>query len=172
MLISAIAAVGKGNVIGKDNQIPWYLPADLAFFKRTTMGHALLMGRHTFRSIGRPLPKRTNIVITRDPYFTASGVLVAHSIEEALGLAYDEGEIEAFIIGGGGLYRDTVDLWDRLYLTEVNIEAEGDVFFPDIDPMEWRELWREAHTADDKNPYAYTFRLLERAVDIEESNDV
>lgn len=162
MLISAIVAAAKNNVIGKDNQIPWYLPADLAYFKRTTLDHHVIMGRNCFRSIGRPLPKRTNIVITRDPFFRADGVLVAHSIEEALGIAYDNGETEAFIIGGGAIYRETEDLWDKIYLTDVALEAEGDVFFPEINPAEWSETWREHHEPDAKNEWAYTFRILER----------
>ena len=162
MLVSAIVAVSKNNVIGKDNQIPWYLPADLAWFKRTTLGHHIIMGRNSFRSIGRPLPKRTNIVVTRDPFFVAEGVLVAHSIEEALGMAYDAGETEAFIIGGGVLYRESADLWDKLYLTTVDLETEGDVFFPDLEPEAWREVWQEHHEADAKNEWAYTFKILER----------
>jgi dihydrofolate reductase len=162
MLISAIVATAKNNVIGKNNQIPWYLPADLAWFKRTTMGHHIIMGRNSFHSIGRPLPKRTNIVVTRDPFFQADGVLVAHSVEEALGMAYDNGETEAFIIGCGAIYRETADLWDKLYLTEVDLEAEGDVLFPAIEPEVWQETWREHHGPDEKNEWAYTFRILER----------
>ena len=162
MLVSAIVAAAKNNVIGKDNRIPWYLPADLAWFKRTTLGHHVLMGRNSFHSIGRPLPKRTNIVITRDPFFSADGVLVAHSIEEALGMAYDNGETEAFIIGGGEIYRESADLWDRVYLTEVDVVAGGDVFFPALDMAEWRETWHEAHAPDGKNEWPYTFRILER----------
>jgi dihydrofolate reductase len=162
MLVSVIVATAKNNVIGKDNQIPWYLPADLAYFKRTTLDHHIIMGRNCFRSIGRPLPKRTNIVVTRDPFFRADGVLVAHSVEEALGMAFDNGEHEAFIIGGGAIYRETQDLWDKIYLTEVDLEVEGDVFFPEINPSEWYETWRERHEPDEKNKWAYTFRILER----------
>ncbi|HMX39015.1 MAG TPA: type 3 dihydrofolate reductase [Saprospiraceae bacterium] len=162
MLVSAIVATAHHNVIGRNNQIPWYLPADLAYFKRSTLGHHLIMGRNCFESIGRPLPKRTNIVLTRDPFFTATGVLKAHSVEEALGMAFDNGEQEVFIIGGGEVYRETLDLCDRLYLTEVDLEVEGDTFFPAIKPDEWRELWQEAHLPDEKNEWAYTFRLLER----------
>lgn len=168
MLISAIAAVAKNRVIGKDNQIPWYLPADLAWFKRTTLDHHVLMGRNSYRSIGRPLPKRTNVVITRDPFFTADGVWVAHSIEEALGIAFDNGETEAFIIGGGKIYEESADLWDRLYLTEVDVEPEGDVLFPEIDPAVWRETWQERHEADEKNAFGFTFRILERVDEAEE----
>ena len=162
MTVSAIAAIARNRAIGKDNQIPWYLPADLAYFKRTTLEHHIIMGRNSFHSIGRPLPKRTNIVVTRDPFFQADGVLVAHSVEEALGMAFDNGEEEAFIIGGGAIYRETADLWDRIYLTEVNLEVEGEVFFPEINPDEWVETWREHHEPDAKNEWAYTFRILDR----------
>lgn len=162
MTISAIAAVAKNNAIGKDNQIPWHLPADLAYFKRITTGHHILMGRNSYRSIGRPLPNRTNIVITRDLSFRAAGIWVAHSLEEALGIASDHGETEAFIIGGAAVYRESMDLWDKLYLTEVDLEPEGDAFFPVLDPGAWREIWREAHAPDLKNAHAYTFRILER----------
>lgn len=162
MIVSAIVAAAKNNVIGKDNEIPWYLPADFAYFKKTTLNHHVLMGRNCFRSIGRPLPKRTNIVITRDPFFSADGVLVAHSIEEALGMAFDNGEEEVFILGGGEIYRESMDLWDKLYLTEVDIEPEGDVYFPEINADEWQETWRETHQADEKNECGYTFRILER----------
>jgi dihydrofolate reductase len=163
MLISAIAAVSRNSIIGKDNEIPWYLPGDLAFFKRTTLGHCIIMGRNSFRSIGQALPKRTNIVVTRDPFFTADGVVVVHSIEEALHYAFDTGEKEAFVNGGGDIYRQTASMWDRIYLTEVDVTLDGDVSFPQIDPLEWRELSREWHAPDDKNVYAYTFRVLERA---------
>ena len=168
MLVSAIVATAHRNVIGKDNQIPWYLPADLKYFKRTTLDHHIIMGRNSFRSIGRPLPKRTNIVITRDPFFTAEGVLIAHSLEEALGMAYDNGETEAFIIGGGVIYNESQHLWDKIYLTEVDLDVEGDVFFPTIDMSEWREIWREAHEPDEKNEWAYVFRILERAIKVDE----
>lgn len=162
MIISAIVATANHHVIGKDNQIPWYLPADLSYFKKTTLNHHLIMGRNSFRSIGRPLPNRVNIVVTRDPFFTADGVIVAHTVEEALGIAFDGGEEEVFIIGGGEIYRETADLWDRLYLTEVALETAGDVFFPAINPAEWKEVWSEAHQPDEKNEWAYTFRVLER----------
>lgn len=169
MIVSAIVAVAKNNVIGKDNQIPWYLPADLAYFKRTTLEHHIIMGRNSFQSIGRPLPKRTNVVITRDMFFSAEGAWVAHSVEEALGIAFDNGETEAFIIGGGVIYQESMDLWDKLYLTEVDAEPEGDVFFPEINPADWREIWREEHPADAKNEFAFTFRVLERIVEAEET---
>lgn len=162
MIVSAIVAAAKNHAIGKDNQIPWYLPADLVYFKKTTLDHHVIMGRNCFQSIGKPLPRRTNIVVTRDPFFSADGVLVAHSIEEALGIAFDDEAEEVFILGGGEIYRESMELWDKLYLTEVDILPEGDVFFPEINAVEWVETWREAHEPDAKNEYAYTFRILER----------
>ena len=120
------------------------------------------MGRKSFQSIGRPLPNRTNVIVTRDLFFVATGCTVAHSLEEALALADENGETEAFIIGGGEIYRKSWPYLDRLYLTEVDTEPEGDVFFPKIDETEWRELSREAHPADEKNEFGYVFRVLER----------
>ncbi|MCB9282783.1 MAG: dihydrofolate reductase [Lewinellaceae bacterium] len=162
MIVSAIVAVSRNRVIGKDNQIPWYLPADLSYFKRTTLGHFVIMGRLSFRSIGRPLPKRTNVVVTRDPFFTANGCLVAHSVGEALQMALEAGETEAFILGGGQIYRDSMDLWDRLYLTEVDVEVDGTVFFPELEEGEWELVREEPHSPDAKNPFAYNFKVLER----------
>lgn len=162
MLVSAIVAVAHNNIIGHDNQIPWYLPADLAYFKRKTLNHHIIMGRNTWHSIGRPLPKRVNIVLTRDLFFAAEGALVAHTLEEALELAYDAGETEAFIIGGGEIYRQSAPLWDRIYLTEVDLTVPGTVAFPAINPEEWEEIMQEKHHFDEKNEYDYTFRILER----------
>ncbi|NUO03715.1 MAG: dihydrofolate reductase, partial [Saprospiraceae bacterium] len=125
MIISAIVAVAKNNVIGKNGEIPWYLPADLRFFKQTTLNHHVIMGRRSFDSIGRPLPKRTNVVITRDPFFVGTGCIVAHSVEEALHIARNNGETEAFIIGGGEIYAQSMPYWDRLYLTRVDAAIEG-----------------------------------------------
>lgn len=162
MLVSAIVAAARNRVIGKDNQIPWYLSSDLKYFKRTTLEHHVIMGRKSFESIGRPLPKRTNIIITRDPYFVASGCLVARSLPEALALAYDNGETEAFIIGGGMIYNLSIPLLDKLYLTEVDASPEGTVYFPEIDFTEWHLLSSESHPADEKNDHPYTFKVYER----------
>jgi dihydrofolate reductase len=169
MIISAIVAVGKNRLIGRDNQIPWYLPADLAYFKRTTLDHHIIMGRNSFMSIGRPLPKRTNVVISRDPFFIATGCVRAFSIPEALQIAEKNGETEAFIIGGGEIYKQSVAFWNRLYLTEVAIEidenaeaTEGDVFFPELDFSEWTLISEEKHLKDEKNEYDYTFKVFER----------
>ncbi len=162
MLVSAIAAMAKNRVIGFHNQIPWYLPADLKYFKKTTLNHHVIMGRNTFHSIGRPLPNRVNIVITRDPFFLAADCIVVHTIEEALTVALDHGEEEAFIIGGGQIYDRSLPYWDKIYLTEVDLEPEGDVFFPAIENKDWKRIYQESHPADDKNEFAYQFKVLER----------
>jgi len=162
MIISAIVAIDQKSAIGKDNQIPWYLPADLKYFKNTTIGSPVIMGRKSFQSIGRPLPKRMNIVISRNPFFIASGIFVVADIEEALRLAAEENSEEVFIIGGGTIYQATQELWDRLYITEVELDSGGDVFFPAIDPNEWEEISRESHLADEKNEYNYTFIVYNR----------
>jgi dihydrofolate reductase len=162
MTISCIVAVARHNVIGKNNEIPWYLPADLAYFKKTTLNHCIIMGRSCFDSIGRPLPNRTNIIITRDPFFIASQCLVAHSIGEALAIAQQQGDDEIFIIGGGQIYEQTQDLWQKIYLTEVDLEVEGDTFFPEIDQKMWQLLSEESHEKNEKNPFNYTFKILEK----------
>lgn len=164
MIVSCIVAVAKNNVIGKDNDIPWYLPADLQYFKKTTINHHIIMGRNCFDSIGRPLPKRPNIIVTRDPFLISSNCYIAHSIPEALYIAQSNGEEEVFIIGGGQIYNQSVSLWDKLYITEVDINPEGDVFFPELDFQEWALITSEGHRKDDKNPYDYTFRIYERIV--------
>ncbi len=167
MIISAIVATDEQGTIGKDNDIPWYLPADLQFFKRTTMGSPIIMGRKTFLSIGRPLPKRTNIVLSRDPFFVANGVLVVHSLEEALSLDVCQAAGEVFIIGGGEIYRRAMPYLDRVYLTKVALRvADGHAFFPELPAEDWVAVWEEAHQADAKNDYDYTFMRYERKEDL------
>jgi dihydrofolate reductase len=163
MIVSAIVAVAKNNVMGRDNDIPWYLPADLKYFKATTLNHHIIMGRKTFMSIGRPLPKRTNVVITRQPFFIASGCVIAHSIEQALEMAHDSGEDEVFIIGGGEIYKQSMQYWDRLYLTEVDLEVkDGDTFFPDINLEKWKHTISDPQVPNEKNEMHYTFNVYER----------
>lgn len=162
MNISCVVAVANNNVIGKDNDIPWYLPADLKYFKKVTLNHHILMGRNCYESIGRPLPKRTNVIITRDPYFIASNCLIAHSIDEALEIAYDNGEEDVMIIGGGTIYKQTKDLWDTLYLTQVDLNVDGDIFFPEINLEEWKLVSEDAHEPDEKNEHPYIFKKYER----------
>ena len=162
MQISCIVATARNRVIGSNNDIPWYLPADLQYFKKTTIGHTVVMGRNCYASIGRPLPKRTNIIVTRDPFFISSNCEVARNIPDALSRAHDGGEKEVFIIGGGQIYDQTQGLWDKLYLTEVDLEVEGDVFFPALDYDEWELISSEAHFKDDKNAYDYTFKVFKK----------
>lgn len=166
MIIAAIVAVDENGLMGLDNQIPWYLPADLKYFKKTTLHHPIVMGRKTFQSIGRPLPKRTNIVVTRDPFFAASGCLVVHGVEEALTMASDQGADQVFVIGGGEIYRQTKPYWDVLYQTVVHtrIEVQQDqqaVFFPSLEPERWSLRSATYHDSDDKNSFAYTFKIWE-----------
>ncbi len=165
MNVSAIVATAQQNVIGRNNQIPWYLPADLRYFKQTTLQHHVIMGRKCYESIGKPLPQRTNIVISRNLFFTTSGCLVARSVDEALEMAYDNGESEAFVIGGGEIYQQTVEFWDKIYVTEVDLSVpDGDIFFPNIAEKDWKESSRIAHVKDEKNEFDYVFRILERRI--------
>lgn len=163
MTIAAIVATAKNGVIGYNGQIPWYLPADLKYFKKCTLGHAIIMGRGTFTSIGRPLPKRTNIIITRNMFFTATGSVVTHSLEEAIEAAREQGEEKVFIIGGGEIYRQSADLWDEVYLTTIDLEVEGDTFFPELPKDQWERVSRECHPADEKNGHAYCFERWKRS---------
>ena len=166
MKLSAIVATDRLGTIGKDGDIPWYLPADLQYFKRVTLGHPVIMGRKTFRSIGRPLPKRTNIVLTRDPFFTATGTVVVHSLREAVGHPAVTEADEAFIVGGGDIYAASMPLVSTIYRTIVDMEVkDGDAFFPELDPELWQEVWSEAHRPGGKNEIAYRFSRLERKID-------
>lgn len=162
MEISCIVGMGHNNVIGKDNDIPWHLSADLRYFKKTTLNHHILMGRTNYYSIGRPLPKRTNIIVTRDPFFIVSNCLVVHSIEEGIETARANGEEELFIIGGGNIYEQTIDICTKLYLTEIDVDVEGDIFFPKINFDEWELISEEPHQKDEKNPYDYNFKIYKR----------
>ncbi len=163
--ISLIVAHGKNRAIGKDNVMPWHIPGDLKFFKAQTLGKPVIMGRKTFQSIGRPLPGRLNIVITRDGNFVAEGVCLRKSLEEALDLAREEvkrqGGDELMIIGGAQIYSQAIDLADRLYITEVDLEPEADAFFPETKAQEWSESSRETHTPDGSTP-GYAFVISNR----------
>lgn len=160
MLISFVVAMARNHVIGNHNQLPWRLPADLQHFKAVTMGKPVVMGRKTFDSIGRPLPGRTNIVVTRDVAYQAEGCVVVHSIDEALRAAGDVAEV--MVIGGAEFYRQLLPRADRIHLTRIDAEFEGDAWFPELNDAEWREVAREAHAPDEKNPHAYAFVTLER----------
>lgn len=162
MKISALVAMAHNNVIGNKNDMPWHLSADLKMFKKRTMGHHIIMGRKTFESIGRPLPGRVSIIITRDRNYYQSGCLIAHSIEEALRIAHDNDEDEAMVIGGGTIYKQALDYCDTLYVTEIDLKVDGDTYFPEIDKTEWVETSRDTFSADEKNPHDYAFIEYER----------
>jgi len=160
MRIAAIFAMSKNRVIGKDNQLPWHLPADLKHFKTITMNKPILMGRKTFQSIGRALPGRCNVVITHDVNFQAPGCVVVHSIATALdAVSYSD---DVFVIGGAFLYEQLLPRTQRLYMTLVHQDVEGDTFFPDINMAEWQEVERVDHSADEQNHYSYSFITLDR----------
>lgn len=164
-LIALIWAMARNRVIGRNNSLPWRLPADLAHFKALTSGHPVIMGRKTFESLGQPLPNRTNIVITRNSTFSSTGCLVVHSLEEALRLGSQHESSDRpilFVIGGENLYSQALQLADRLYITLVDAEIEGDARFPDFDWDDWSEVERLVKPADAKNIYACTFLTLER----------
>ena len=160
MKLSVIVAMAANRVIGHENRLPWHLPADLKHFKATTLGKPVVMGRRTWESIGRPLPGRTNIVITRDTAYTAEGCVVVHSLDEAIRAA---GEVaEVMIIGGAELYRQALPQADTLYLTLIHGEFAGDTHFPQWRQDEWRETGRIDHEPDENNSHAYSFITLER----------
>lgn len=155
MIISLVAAAAENNIIGKENALPWRLPADLKFFKNLTMGHTMIMGRKTFQSVGKPLPGRKTIIITRDRSFAAEGCIVLGSLSEAF--EYCKNEEEIFVVGGAEIYHQSLPLSDKIYLTRVHGIFAGDTYFPEIPPNEWKELSREEFRADEKNIYPYSF---------------
>ncbi len=167
MRVSIIAAVASNRVIGKDNSLIWHLPDDMRFFKEMTQGHCVITGRKNYESIParfRPLPNRTNIVVTRQENYEAPGAIVAGSLDEALEIARAKGETEVFIIGGGQLYHETLQrgLADQLYLTELHAAFEGDTFFPVFDKNDWHEISRIPHIADEKHAFPFDFTGYKR----------
>lgn len=158
-LVSIIAAMDENRLIGANNDLPWRLPADLKRVKELTTGHSIILGRRNYESIGRPLPNRKNIVVSRDPGYEAPGCTVVTSLEDAFKAA--EGD-EVFVFGGATLYEQTLAQADRMYLTLIHNTFEGDTFFPEFDPNNWHEKLREDHQPDAKNAYAYTFLVLEK----------
>lgn len=159
MKISMIAAMAKNRVIGKENQMPWHLPADFAWFKRCTMGKPVIMGRKTYDSIGRPLPGRKNIVISRDVSLVIEGVDCVTSVEQAVELVADHDEV--MIIGGGSIYQACLEKADCLYLTYIALDVEGDTKFPDWGDG-WKEIYSESFSADEKNAHDMQFVVLEK----------
>ncbi|GAA0879822.1 dihydrofolate reductase [Algoriphagus jejuensis] len=163
MQLTLIVAKAKNHVIGKDNQLIWKLSADLKRFKNLTTGHHMLMGRKTYESLGKPLPNRTHIVITRNPDFSVpEGHSTFSSVEDAFVFCNKTGVNELFIIGGGQIYAETINLCDRLEITEVEASPEGDTYFPKINPKIWEETGREDHPADEKNEYPFSFVTYEK----------
>jgi len=160
MKLSMIAAMGKNRAIGLDNKMPWHLPADLQWFKKTTLGSPIIMGRKTYESIGFALPGRLNIILSRNTNLEIEGCTVVNSLEAAMVVA--EGADEVFITGGAHLYDKFLEDADTLYLTLIDQEFEGDTFFPDYTIYEWKEIRRIDNSADEKNPYPYSFVTLER----------
>lgn len=164
-MISLIVAVGDDNVIGKDNALIWHLPADMKFFKEKTTGHCIITGRKNYESIPekfRPLPNRTNIVITRQKDYHAPGAIIVHSLEDAIEKAEKTGDDEIFIIGGAEIFRQCLRYADRIYLTVIHHSFEGDVFFPEINASEWKEVQRLPGPVDEKNKYPHDYIILDK----------
>jgi len=157
---SLVVAMARNRVIGRDNQLPWRLPADLAYFKRVTMGHPVIMGRRTYESIGRPLPGRLNIVVSRSPQFSAPGCTVVPSLAEAWRAAGDAEEV--CVIGGTSIFAEALPAADRIHLTEVEAEVPGDTWFPEFDRGEWTEREVERHAPDERHAYPFRIVVLER----------
>lgn len=168
MKISLVWAMAQNRVIGRNNKLPWHLPEDLKYFKRITLGKPVIMGRKTYESIGKPLPGRTNIVVTRNEDFSAEGIKVVNSLAAAKTLCENIAEIdgikEAMVIGGAQIYSQALPIADRLYLTEVHADVDGDTCFPEFDRSEWKEMGREDFAATGPNPYAYSFLILDKII--------
>lgn len=164
--VSVIVAAAKNGAIGVNNQLPWHLPADLAHFKQLTLNKPMIMGRKTFESIGRVLPGRTSIVLTHQPDWQAESALVAATLDQAINLACadaeDRGAEEIMVIGGAAVFEQALSLCDRIYLTLVDAEVEGDTFFPSIDAKMWSIVSRQEHAADSRHAYDYTFTQMDR----------
>lgn len=159
--ISIIVALSENNVVGVKNQLPWKLSADLKRVKALTMGHHIIMGRKTYESIGKPLPGRTNVIITRNKDFKAEGCVIARSLEHALEISKDDSEV--FIFGGGEIFRDAMNLASKIYMTRVHTSIKGDTHFPEVKPFDWRIIHLEEFKADEKNEYDYSFMTLVKA---------
>ena len=161
-LVSLISAMDSNRLIGKDSTLPWHMPADLAFFKRTTMGKPIIMGRKTYESIGKPLPGRVNIIVTRNAALSFPGCDIASSIDSAIALARDSEEV--MIIGGASLFQQTIGSANQIYLTLIHHSFSGDTWFPRIDTNQWRQISREDFPADSNNYYSYSFITYTREI--------
>ena len=164
-MITIVVAMGLKNEIGADNQLLWHLPKDLKHFKEITSGHPIIMGRKTYESIGKPLPNRTNIVVSRKKDWFEEGILIVGSLKEAIKFAKKLDE-NIFILGGGNIYEQTIDLADRLEVTQVKAELKADVFFPKINPKIWQKTSETCHEKDEKNSYDFCFQTFEKKSEI------
>jgi dihydrofolate reductase len=162
MIISLVVAASENNVIGKEGKLPWCLPEDMRYFKNITWGMPVIMGRKSFDSLGKPLPGRKNIVITRQPSWKATGTVVVKNLEDAVFVAQETDAKEIMVIGGGEIFKIAFERAHRIYITRVRAEVEGDAYFPVIDPAKWKLVSRDDHDADEKNLYAYSFQVWER----------
>ncbi len=162
MIVSIIVAAAQNDIIGKENKLPWHLPADMKYFKQTTSGHCIIMGRKTFDALGKPLPNRTNIIITRQEDFSVEGCVVVNQLQHAIDYCRDHGEEECFIIGGGDIFIQSLIWTDRIYLTHIHHPFDGDTFFPALNKGDWNEISSAKHLPDEKNKYAYSFIVYER----------
>ena len=163
MLVSLIVAAAENNVIGKNNNLPWHLPADMKYFREKTMGHCVIMGRKNYDSIPlkfRPLHGRTNIIVTHQNNFSADGCIVVNSVDEALQESKKQNETEAFIIGGGEIFSQAVGIANKIYLTRIHSSVEGDVYFPELSPTDWIEESAQHFKADEKHKFDYSFLVL------------
>jgi dihydrofolate reductase len=162
MIISLVVAAATNNAIGKESHLPWCLPNDMKYFKNITWGMPVIMGRKTFEALGKPLSGRKNIVITRREEWRPEGVVIVSNFDDALFVAKETDANEVMVIGGGEVYRMAFERSKRIYLTRVKAEPEGDTFFPDLDPKEWKLVKQQDHVADEKNEYDYSFQVWER----------
>jgi len=164
MRLSLIWAMTRNRVIGRNNALPWHLPDEMRHFMRTTVGKPVIMGRKQFEAMGKPLPKRSNIVLTRNAAFLADGIIVAHTLDEAVDVARQAGGDEAMVIGGAEIYALALQKADRLYFTLIDTELDGDTWFPQFDESQWQEVQRDEHGIDARHPYAFSIRVLDRIV--------
>ncbi|MBP9773654.1 MAG: dihydrofolate reductase [Candidatus Peribacteraceae bacterium] len=165
MILSLMVAASEDNIIGRDGRLPWNMPADLQYFKDKTTGHAVIMGRKTYESIGHPLPDRTNIILTRqdESKFIGPRTLVFHSFDKAIDYCHvNYSQEEVFVLGGEEIFRHAFPIAQKIYLTRIHASVDGDVHFPSVNTVEWREISRDDNTADSKNPFDYTFLVYER----------
>lgn len=162
MILSHIVAVSENNVIGKNNSLPWYMPEDMIYFKNTTWGHTVIMGRKNYESEGKALPGRTNIVITRNRNFIIKDGIVVHSISDAIKKAVSISNDEIFIIGGGDIYRQTLNITNNIYLTRIHTVLEGDVFYPEVDTEKWIAVKQKFHSKNKQNPFDFTYYIYQR----------